>query len=113
MAQALPESAQAKWHDLGDRHATRDFLRRLCHAAAWPQGPQRYRLGKTESTAEPLLPILHPLDRKRHLGGEKREEQTLLQLSAHEGTQRRQTDDNGVAIQRSFQRRQKTWQAAQ
>ena len=54
---------------------------------------EQYHLAKDQSAAEFELQIFHTQHRDNSLGKKKRQSQTLFQLRAYEGTQRRQANE--------------------
>src|SRR5690242_16131737 len=93
MARRLPARPQAQWLHLGLRHRPRHPFRRLRHAAARLQAPQRYLLGKAQSSSQSLLPLFHPRHRDHHLGRQKRQVAPHLPLQIDERHQSRQTNE--------------------
>src|SRR6267378_4047101 len=93
LARRLPAHPKTQRLPLGLRHRPRHSLRRLRHAAARLQAPQRHLLGKTESASQPLLPLFHALHRNHHLGRPRQKIPPHLQLQAHEGNQSRQANE--------------------
>lgn len=57
------------------------------------QNPQCHHMGKNESTAQYLVPVLYLQHRVHHLGKKVPEEAALLQLWPDETAEREQTDD--------------------
>src|SRR5467141_3396387 len=93
LASCLPTHPETQRLPLGLRHRPRHPFRRLRHAAARLQAPQRHLLGKTKSASQPLLPLLHPRHRNPHLGRQGQKVPPHLQLQIDEGNQSRQADE--------------------
>src|SRR5216683_1859800 len=91
---SLPASASStpRLH-LGFRHLPCHPFRRLRHAAARLQAPQRHFLGQAQPSSQSLLPLLHPRHRNHHLGRQKLQIPPHFPLQAHEGNQSRQADE--------------------
>src|SRR6266404_1026965 len=96
LARRLSTDIKTQWLHLGLRHRPRHPFRRLRHAAARLQAPQRHFLGQAQPTSQSLLPLFHPRHRNHHLGRQRQKVPPYLPLQANEGNQSRQANEIGL-----------------
>ena len=106
LAGGLPAAPDPEREHLGVRDRARDLLGRLRHAGARLQAAQRRGLGEAQPAAEPLVPLLHAQHRAGDLGRPRPQEQASLRLRRDEAAQRRQADEERLAVHRARQVRE-------